>query len=93
LLLPKEKIPRYFKPWQKLLSRWYSWIEKTGIDPIRGCLAAVNDPRASRVVVGVDTADQLRQLKKVADRLKYVRPPKISSNNKNLIMPSNWRKK
>lgn len=63
LLLPRERIPPKFKPWAALWDQWSSILKQSPQTAVEACLAyPLSRPEVSRVIVGVDNAEQLRAL-------------------------------
>jgi aryl-alcohol dehydrogenase-like predicted oxidoreductase len=92
LLMPEKAIPERFSPWKALWRNWHNWISSMDITAIQACLGYVlSFPKIDRIVVGVDSLDQLRQL---IDAAKApIAPnafPDISTTDEKLINPSYW---
>jgi aryl-alcohol dehydrogenase-like predicted oxidoreductase len=63
LLMTSNERPSYFHQWSEIWSVWDSWLLTTGLSPLQACLGYVNSiSNVSRVVIGVDTDEQLRQI-------------------------------
>ena len=63
LLLSRETRPSKFSPWQKLWEAWDVWLEKTEQSALSACLNyPLSIPEVSRVIVGVDSPLQFRQI-------------------------------
>lgn len=97
LLLNKKSIPRKFHRWNDLWNKWHASLETLRISPVELCLAfSLLTPQISKVIVGVDTADQLLNLINVEDRIEYLgsllngRWPDLYCGDLELINPSNW---
>ncbi len=90
-LLLMEHRPVYFQAWEPLLKRYDDWIEVSGLTRVEACLRfALAHPEVSRVVVGVDSVEQLREALR-AERGRGVYPPgDLQSYDDRLLNPSNW---
>ncbi|OSO90612.1 aldo/keto reductase [Cylindrospermopsis raciborskii CENA303] len=92
LLMQAEQRPAYFQSWAALWKAWEEWLLVTGITPLQACLAFVlHYPGINRVVVGVDSLEQLQEILS-ATRIKSVTlPDYLYSNDTDLINPAQWR--
>lgn len=90
LLMPRNKIPEKFKSWATLFDRWHTWLGDHSADPLVVSLAAVSDPLIDRVVVGVDSLDQLLKIVQAAERTNTESYPDLNCDDLRLIKPSNW---
>ena len=91
LLMPINVIPEKFKHWLPLFSTWHSWLRDNNISPVQACIGFVQaHPQITKVVVGVQTMEQLEQLIQVDKRLPNTGYPDIDCFDNDLINPSNW---
>jgi aryl-alcohol dehydrogenase-like predicted oxidoreductase len=68
LLMPEEQRPSKFDRWQPVWQEWARWLNETGLTPLQACLQfAIAQEHIDRVVVGVDTSEQLREIILAAD--------------------------
>lgn len=92
LLMPAEKRPRYFDRWAPLWRRWDAWLRASGFTALEASLAfALATPGVARVVVGVDSATQLREILAACATRVVAIPDDLSSDDPGLISPVNWR--
>jgi hypothetical protein len=92
LLLPESRIPVYFDPWRSLLSDFVSWAAENKISPLRACLSYVNQiPEISKIIVGVDSQRQLRQIITAILEPGIVIPDHLQTDDLGLINPSLWK--
>ena len=94
LLLMDEKVrPPQFKPWKKILTAWDNWLMDMQLTPVEASLNhALSFPHISKVIVGVDT---LNQLKNIIASVKepYIKiPDNLNTTDCQLINPANWLK-
>jgi aryl-alcohol dehydrogenase-like predicted oxidoreductase len=91
LLSPRDR-PRYFDPWAPLLEAWDSWTSTRGGSRLSACLGFVlARDEIDRVVVGVDSVAQLREiLSSCAETARKEPPIELSSEDLGLIDPSRW---
>lgn len=92
LLMPENGIPERFSPWGELWQKWHEWLASMDMTAIQACLGYVlSFPEIDKVVVGVDSLDQLRQLIDAAKMPNSQNAfPEISSADEKLINPSYW---
>lgn len=93
LLMPRARIPAKFERWAGLWDAWHAWISCNAVSPVAACLHYVQSlPQVDRVVVGVDSVVQLRELLLAASGaagcLREL--PALGCLDEDLINPSNW---
>lgn len=91
LLMKAEERPDRFARWQALWERWDAWLEEHRMRPLEACLAyALSFPQIARVIVGVDSAEQLSQIL-VASKTKPLElGPELGTRDTDLLNPSQW---
>ena len=95
LLLGKSKLDGFFlKNWPDLFANWFTFQNET---EVRAEIIALDfglrQPWIDRIVVGVDTVDQLSQLLMIESLDRCAVSPQITFEDENLLNPSNWRLK
>ncbi len=91
LLFGRGLIPEKFQSWNSLWAIWHDWLDAQSKSPLEVCMSyALSFPEIDRVVVGVDSKQQLEEIVKVTLSSKSSLFPDISSENSNLINPANW---
>lgn len=91
LLMPPEARPDWFSPWRDLLDNWHHWCMCEGISPLQGALShALGLPGIERVVVGVDSLEQLREIVLAAGTQSPPLHSSFASSALELIEPSRW---
>ncbi len=91
LLMPNSIRPQKFKPWAHIWNEWDCWLERTGLNPLQACLRYVCSlPSVDRVIVGVDSLEQLNQIINAADGGLDCLPEFESLKDARLINPSTW---
>lgn len=92
LLMPRDKIPDQFRPWDSLWDNWHEWLVKHTVSPVDACIAYVlSHCNIDQVVVGVDSKIQLEQIISSIERTSIKVFPDISSLDSNLINPNDWK--
>ena len=91
LLITADQRPDYFQPWKKLLADYEAWVEGQNLSSLQVCLGYLNQyPEISKIVVGVETASQLREIVSAVDTQIASFPESIQTGNLNLINPTLW---
>lgn len=91
LLMNNENRPKKFERWSTLWSTWQNWLHKQELTALQASLAFVMaDSRISRVVVGVDTLHQLKEILSSVDTQMIEFPETLHTNDLDLINPSRW---
>jgi aryl-alcohol dehydrogenase-like predicted oxidoreductase len=91
LLMSSPDRPEKFRRWQHLWDEWEHWLVQHAMTPIQACVGfALSYPTISRVVIGIESVAQLQEICAAAQPPHVVLPPSISTQDKNLINPSNW---
>jgi len=91
LLMGKEKRPAIFDHWNPIWEEWDKWLEKEKLSPLEASLGFVNSElMVDRIVVGVDSLKQLKEIIVLSEIQIECIPCTISTNDQNLINPSNW---
>ena len=92
LLMPANIRPGYFKSWQALLSEYDSWVSDQKLSPLQACLGYLtNYPEIDKVVVGVDTTEQLRDIVVASNTPTPLVPENIQTTDVKLINPGLWK--
>jgi aryl-alcohol dehydrogenase-like predicted oxidoreductase len=92
LLMPASRRPAWFARWQNLFDRWLEWCGTHEISPLVAALAfARNLPGVERLVVGVDSAEQLREVIVASAAQVPQQPEDLGCEDRDLIEPSRWK--
>lgn len=92
LLMPRNKIPAEFEAWTNLWDSWALELEVKDLSAAAACLSyPLSLPEVVRVVVGVDSVDQLKALIAASQtQLSQHDFSFMTSENQMLINPSSW---
>jgi len=92
LLMPQSSLPEYFTNyWPAHFDAWYEFLNYNRADALEVALKfALHQDWIDRIVVGVDTASQLKALTEIEKSSEPIDFPLLGSNDPNLINPSNW---
>ena len=91
LLMSNQDRPRKFHCWNALWKVWYEWLKDNQITALEATIRyAVSIPEISKVLVGVDTKDQLKEIIIASDGILPNIPAELYTDDVNLLNPSNW---
>jgi aryl-alcohol dehydrogenase-like predicted oxidoreductase len=92
LLMPRNKIPVKFETWATLWDSWALELEENNLSAAAACLSyPLSLPEVDRVVVGVESMDQLNALIAASQiHLPQLDFSFMASEDRMLINPSNW---
>ena len=92
LLMPPASRPSYFSPWTSLMHEWDNWVISSNVSRLKACLSfSLHTIGSAKVVVGVDSAQQLQEIISVAESPLRPIPLRLQSVDENLLNPSLWR--
>lgn len=90
LLMSEDSRPAKFSKWAAVWSRWESWLSENGIAPVQAAVSfALSDRRISKVVVGVDSLDQFKNIITMANNVGKF-PESFHITDTRLLNPSDW---
>jgi len=93
LLMSKQNRPEKFNRWSSLWKIWHEWLNDNGITALEATIRyALSIKEISKVIVGVDTRDQLEQILIASDGTLPKIPSELYTNDVDLLNPSNWEK-
>ncbi len=91
LLMRSADRPEKFNRWQSLWDRWQQWLATTKLTPLQACLRhALAQPEIDRVIVGVDSLNQLKEILSANEGVIPEVPAELRANDRDLINPSRW---
>lgn len=91
LLCATGKSPAGFERWEPLWSSWRAWVTSAGVNPLRAALGHVlSYPEIDRVVVGVDSLDQLNEILACAESGQRRAPDALATTDSDLLNPARW---
>ena len=93
LLMTEQSRPEKFKRWEALWKVWHEWLNDNQITALEATIRhAISMPEISKVLVGVDTIDQLKEIVMATPGVLPDIPPEMFTNDADLLNPSNWVK-
>lgn len=91
LLMPSAGRAPAFGRWSSLWEGFDAWIAQGGVTPVEACLRdALTVPGISRVVVGVDSVQQLTEILAAADGPVSPLPDTLRTEDPDLLNPARW---
>ena len=91
LLMPKLERSEKFSPWQYIFDEWDRWLDQLGLTAYEACLRfAINHDTIDRVIVGVDSAKQLKELASISMTSLESFPEFRGLRDTRLINPPLW---
>ena len=91
LLMDMDKRPKYFDRWSNLWKFWYEWLTDNKLSPLEASIRyMISKPEISRVLVGVDNKDQLKNIIIASDGNIPTIPEELTSDDPDLLNPGNW---
>jgi len=91
LLMSEQNRPDKFNRWSGLWKIWHEWLNDNQITALEATIRhAVSMSEISKVLVGVDTKDQLKEIIVASNGVLPNIPTELHTNDVNLLNPSNW---
>ena len=91
LLMDMDKRPKYFDRWSNLWKFWYEWLTDNKLSPLEASIRyMISKPEISRVLVGVDNKDQLKNIINASDGNIPTIPEELTTDDPDLLNPGNW---
>jgi len=93
LLMSKSDRPDKFKRWNDLWKIWHEWLNDYKITPLEATIRhAISIPEISKVLVGVDSKDQLKEIIAASSGILPKIPGEMFTNDVDLLNPSKWER-
>lgn len=91
LLMPSSARPEKFSRWQGLWQTWDSWLASAQLTPLQACLRfALAQPEIDKLVLGVNSVAQLREILEASVGNVPTLPPTLRSADPVLLNPALW---
>jgi len=91
LLMAEQSRPGKFKRWGALWRIWHEWLNDNQLTALEAAIRyAISIPEISKVLVGVDTVDQLEEIVLASPGILPDIPGEMFTNDADLLNPSNW---
>jgi len=90
LMAPSDR-PSKFDRWAPLWSKWHEWLKDVNLTPLEACLRyTLSFSEISRVIVGVDNRNQLKQIIHATKGSLPQIPDVLKTDAPDLINPAHW---
>jgi aryl-alcohol dehydrogenase-like predicted oxidoreductase len=94
LLMNKNERHSYFERWNDEFLKFENWCKKNKLTVLEACIAFLNSTkRVDKIVVGVDSYEQLSEILKIRDKLVNELPFELQQTDQALINPAQWKVK
>ncbi len=91
LLMAASERPPKFLRWNSLWSSLKSWLDDANLTPLQACLRyALSFDEIDRLVVGVESVEQLREIIEESSGGVPVLPKCLHTSDTDLLNPSRW---
>jgi aryl-alcohol dehydrogenase-like predicted oxidoreductase/RimJ/RimL family protein N-acetyltransferase len=91
LLMDAASRPSRFSRWNTLWKRWDYWLAEHSLTALQACMSfALSQREIARVVVGVDSLEQFREILACTKDPTVAPPITLMSEDQSLINPSAW---
>ena len=91
LLMPPGDRPAKFNRWQAHWSDYDEWLRSAELTPLQACVRySLSFPEVARVIVGVETSDQLQAIVEATSGLLPAPPSALQAHDCDLLNPSVW---
>jgi aryl-alcohol dehydrogenase-like predicted oxidoreductase len=91
LLMSEKNRPDKFQRWKGLWKAWHEWLSDNHISALEATIRhAISMQEISQVLVGVDSAEQLKEVVLASSGVLPNIPNEIFTNDIDLLNPSNW---
>ena len=91
LLMSGKSMPNKFNRWSSLWRLWYEWLNDNQISPVEASIKyVISFPEITKVLVGVDTENQLKEIYKASSGTLPKIPDEMHTDDTDLLNPANW---
>lgn len=91
LLMEKKERSSKFNQWSRLWTKWEEWLKENNLTPLEACIRhALSMPQIEKVVVGVDSANQLQEIITAAEGNLPMLPSSLFCHDEKLLSPHLW---
>jgi aryl-alcohol dehydrogenase-like predicted oxidoreductase len=91
LLMKTTDRPAKFRRWNQLWIDWQEWLEFHQCSALDACISfGLSHPEIARIVIGIDSPEQLDEVIAVALNPSALAPPDLASEDIDLVNPSRW---
>ena len=89
--MKNERVPKYFRNWQKNFDDFSNWLLVNKLTPIEACIKFIQHFKdLDRVIIGIENVNQLLELNKIIEKKSSFKMPNFNVIDERLINPSKW---
>lgn len=91
LLMNKNTRPKKFNKWLGLWNQWDDWLVDNDVTPLQAAISfSISDNRISKVTVGVDSLEQLKEIIFASNSNINKFPKDFNIKDTKLLNPFEW---
>ena len=91
LIMNSKNRPKKFDDWSELWTSWNEWLNDNHLSALEATIRyALSKPEITKVIVGVDSLNQLEQIISASNGNLPPFPKNLQINDIKLLNPSNW---
>lgn len=91
LLMSGKSMPNKFNRWGSLWRLWHEWLNDNQISPVEASIKyVISFPEIAKVLVGVDTENQLKEIYKASSGTLPNIPDEMHTDDTDLLNPGDW---
>jgi len=91
LIMNSKNRPKKFDYWSELWTSWNEWLNDNHLSALEATIRyALSKPEITKVIVGVDSLNQLEQIISASNGNLPPFPKNLQINDIKLLNPSNW---
>jgi aryl-alcohol dehydrogenase-like predicted oxidoreductase len=91
LLMGQTEIPLKFERWKNIFEKWHDFLKLGQISALEACIAyPLSFSEVDKVIVGVESQEQLIQILTASTFSKNINLPNISCEDEDFVNPANW---
>ena len=92
LLLPMEKLPKYFLGWREHFKKWNTFLNNNNVTPLEACISYVlMNEKVDQLIIGVENVTQIKEIIRIIKNNCFYVSENFAINDTNLINPSKWK--
>ena len=95
LTIKQNKLKKYFKKWNKIITEWNNFCKKKGFTTLEVATSYVfNNTFVDKLIIGFQRKEELKEFLTIKKKLNtnYLNfKPKINLKNSNLLKPYKWK--
>ena len=90
LLIEQDELPTQFLPWNDTFIKWNEFVHSNNLSHVAAAISAVNSQKVTRLVVGVQSLNQLIEVVQAHKKTIDLVVPDFEVSDTRLILPTEW---